>query len=419
MKIICLLIIVLLPVLLLGTTLTDCLQAAEDNYAANPNQELFEQIQDINTRSLHSKWYPQFNLSANYTGKSESTEINLGTLPFAVNFPKQDKSSYEIALNLQQVIYDGGSISRNLKFADLRSESNMLEVEAGLLQCKTLVTSLYYMMLLAQRQQKILALHKEDLAAELRKLEAGINAGVIDKTSSMLIQDQLWQLADETFKINYQYEECQQKLSKLTALEFTAEDSLENYNSELYIPADINRPELEILDKKQEMELTQTSLSGSGILPQVTANAAYAWGNPGFDIFSDKAHTYYRLGVYFNWQLWDWHSNQHSRKLHSLQAKVIENNRSLKQQAIELQLIEKDSEIQRLRETLKIQSERRDLLTSITASYEAKLEEGIISCDDYLQQFNKQKEIELQQSASELEVAFQRILKIFIMGGEL
>jgi len=405
--------------MLAAINLTQCLQAAEDNYAASPNQEIFEQIQNINARSLHSKWYPQFNLSANYTGKSESTEINLGTLPFEVSFPEQEKTSYEIALNLQQVLYDGGTISRNLKLSDLRTESSILEVKAGMLQRKAQVTSLYYMMLLAQRQQKILALHKEDLAGELRKVEAGISAGIIDKTSSLLIQDQLWQLADETFKINYLYEECQQKLSKLTAIEFTLEDSLENYDSELYIPTGIIRPELEILDKKQEMELAQTSLAGSGILPQVSASAAYAWGNPGYDIFSDEAHTYYRVGVYFNWQLWDWQSNQRSRKLHSLRAEAIENNRSVQQQAIELALIEKDSEIERLRETLKIQSERRDLLTRITASYEAKLEEGIISCDDYLQQFNKQKEIELQQSASELEISFQRILKIFIMGGEL
>ena len=419
MKRIYLLILILLPVMLAATTLTQCLQAAEDNYAAKPNQKIFEQIQDITTRSLHSKWYPQFNLTANYTGKSESTQIGLGTLPFEVSFPEQEKTSYEIALNLQQVLYDGGTISRNLKLSDLRTESSILEVEAGMLQRRTQVTSLYYRMLLAQRQQKILALHKENLAAELRKIEAGISAGVIDKTSSLLIQDQLWQLADETFKINYLYEECQQKLSKLTALEFTLEDSLENYDSELYLPEEIIRPELEILELKKEMELAQTNLSGSGILPQVSASAAYSWGNPGYDIFSDESHTYYRVGVYFNWQLWDWQSNQRSRKLHNLQAEAIENNRSVQQQAIELALIEKDSEIERLQKTLKIQSERRNLLTRITASYEAKLVEGIISCEDYLQQFNKQKEIELQLSASELEISFQRILKIFIMGGEL
>lgn len=419
MRRIYLIFLILLPVMLTATTLTQCLQAAEDNYAANPNQDLFEQMLDINTRSLHSKWYPQFNLTANYTGKSESTQISLGTLPFEVTFPEQEKTSYEIALNLQQILYDGGSITRNLKLTELRTESSILEVEAGMLQRKTQVTSLYYQMLLAQKQQKILALHKENLAAELRKVETGISAGIIAKTSSLLLQDQLWQLADEIFKIKYQFEECREKLSKLTAIEFTLEDSLENYDSELYLPARIIRPELAILELKKQMELSQTSLSGSGILPQVAASAAYAWGNPGYDIFSDEAHTYYRVGVYFNWQLWDWQSNQRNRKVHLLQAEAIENNHSLQEQTIELALIEKDSEIERLQETLKIQSERRDLLTQITASYEAKLEEGIISCEDYLQQFNKQKEIELQLTASELEISFNRILKIFIMGGEL
>ena len=411
--------LVLLPMLLAGTSLPQCLSAAEANYAAIPNQEIYEQMQNLNAQSIQSKWYPQLNLSGNYTGKSESTQLDMGTLPFTVTMPEQDKTNYEVALNLSQTLYDGGMISRNLKLANLRTESSILGVKAGLLERKTLVTSLYYQMLLAQRRKEILALHKENLAAELHKIEAGISAGILDKSSSLLMQDQLWQLTEETYKVNYLFQECQQKLCSITSLQFTDADSLEYYNSELFIPAEITRPELEIMNRKKEMELTQTRLAGSGMLPQLTASAAYAWGKPGYDIFSEDAHSYYRVGVYFNWQLWDWHSRKHARTLHQKQAETLENNYSVQKQAIELSLIEKDNQIERLQENLIIQSERKALLSQITVSYAHKLEEGIISTEDYLQQFNKHKEIELQQSASELEVSFQRVLKIFIMGGEL
>jgi outer membrane protein TolC len=409
----------LLPLLLLGTTLPQCLNAAEENYAASPNQEIFRQMQNLNTKTLNSKWLPQLNLSASYISKSESTQLDLGDIPLNLSIPEQEKSSYELSMNVQQMLYDGGIVSRKRQLAELRTQSSILKVKAGLLQRRVLITGLYYQMLLAQRQQEILALHKANLAAELRKVEAGINAGVLDKNSSLLIQDQLWQLASETFKIDYLYQECQEKLSSLTALEFTEADRLENYDAELVIPAEITRPELEIMNKQKEMELSQTRLSGSGMLPQIAANAAYAWGNPGYDIFSDDAHSYYRAGINFNWQLWDWHSNKRAREQHQKQAEAIENNYSVQKQAIELTLIEKDFWIERLRENLIIQSERQALLSQITTSYAAKLEEGIISAEDFLQQFNKQKEIELEQSASELEVSFQKILRLFIMGGEL
>ena len=414
-----LIILLILPLMLSAITLSQCLSAAEENYATNPNQEIYRQMLSLNTKSIQSKWYPQFNLSGNYTGKSESTQLDMGGLPFEVTMPMQDKTNYEVALNLAQTLYDGGMISRNLKLANLRTESSILGVRAGLLERKTMVTSLYFQMLLAQRRKEILALHKENLSAELRKVEAGISAGILDKNSSLLMQDQLWQLAEETCKVNYLYQECQQKLSSITTLQFTETDSLEYYNSELIIPAEINRPELEIMNIKKEMELTQTRLAGSGMLPQISASAAYAWGNPGYDIFSEEAHSYYRVGIYLNWQLWDWHSRKHARNLHQKQAETLENNYSVQKQAIELSLIEKDNQIERLQENLIIQSERKALLSQITVSYAHKLEEGIISTEDYLQQFNKHKEIELQQSASELEISFQRILKIFIMGGEL
>ncbi|MCF7912190.1 MAG: TolC family protein [Candidatus Cloacimonetes bacterium] len=419
MKRIYLLSLILLPVLLSGITLPECISAAEKQYAARPNEEIYEQIKSLNTQLLTSKWYPQLNLSASYAGKSESTGLDLGEIPFDISIPEQDKSSYEVSLNLQQMLFDGGMISRNRRLSELRSASNILEVRAGILQRKILVSNLYYQMLLAQSHQKILSLHKANLAAELRKVEAGIKAGILDKTSSLLIQDQLWQLASETFKVKYLYQECQQKLSSITAIQFTAADSLEDYKSELFMPEEITRPELEIMDRKREIELTQTRLSGSGMLPQLTATAAYAWGNPGYDIFSEDAHTYYRVGVYFNWQLWDWHSNLQTRKLHQKMANAIENNRTIQAESIELAMIEKDNQIERLTENLKILSERQALLSEVTSSSAYKLEKGIISAEDYLQQFNKQKEIELEQSASELEVSFQRILRLFIMGGEL
>lgn len=377
------------------------------------------QIQNLNDRSLQSKWYPQLQLQANYITKSESTELDLGETPFSLTMPEQDKSSYELSLDLQQLLYDGGIVSKRRKLADLGTQISILEVQAGILQRRVLITSLYYQMLLAQRQQEILALHKANLAAELRKVEAGINAGVLDKTSSLLIQDQLLQLASETFKIDYLYKECQEKLSTLTALEFSDDERLEIYDAELFMPAEIARPELEILKKRKEMELSQTRLSGSGMLPQLTANAAYTWGNPGYDIFSEDAHSYYRAGINLHWQVWDWQSNKRTRTQHQKQAKALENNYSVQMQAIELAVIEKDIQIERLSENLIIQSERQALLCQITASYAAKLEEGIISAEDFLQQFNKQKEIELEQSAVELEISFQKLLRLFLMGGEL
>ncbi len=414
-----LLILLLIPLWLSSITLPECLEQGDSHFTVNANTEIYNELNFKSDQAIKSRWYPQFNISGNYNDQSESTEIDLGELPFAVDFPRQETNSYSLSLEMQQVLYDGGNISRQRKLSDLQYQSRIQESEAEKLQRHLLITSLYYQIMLSQSLQQILNLHKDNLAAELRKVSAEIEAGVLDSNNSLLIQEQLWKLAEEITGVNYRLREYLSKLNRLTELSLDENCQFENYQAELFFPDEIIRPELQNLNILTQMELTQSRIAGSGLLPRLAFNASYSWGNPGYDIFSDKAHTYYRAGINLSWQLWDWRVHHREQAIHWKQAQALQNSQTDKKEMIELTVLEKENEINKLIENLKIQTERRDLLQQIVENYQQKLEAGMISAEDYLQQSNKLREIELEQSATELQVSFQKVMQLFIMGGEL
>ena len=213
-----LLILLLIPLWLSSITLPECLEQGDSHFTVNANTEIYNELNFKSDQAIKSRWYPQFNISGNYNDQSESTEIDLGELPFAVDFPRQETNSYSLSLEMQQVLYDGGNISRQRKLSDLQYQSRIQESEAEKLQRHLLITSLYYQIMLSQSQQQILNLHKDNLAAELRKVSAEIEAGVLDSNNSLLIQEQLWKLAEEITGVNYRLREYLSKLNRLTEL---------------------------------------------------------------------------------------------------------------------------------------------------------------------------------------------------------
>jgi len=407
------------PLLMLGITLPECIQQAEAQYAAGANAEIYRNQEKLSNSGITSGRYPQLSITAYYKGQSESTEINLGELPFEADFPQQSKTSYDLSLQMQQMVYDGGLISQNSKLSELQYKTRQVGLEGELLKRNLQTAGYYYQILLFRRQEEILNLHKDNLTAELNKIEAAITAGMMDNTGSLLIRDQIWQLAEEVLKVNYQKYDLMAKLTRITGILIKDNSELEIYEAELLFPEEINRPELKALDLQSEMERTLSSIAAGGLLPRLSLNGAYSYGNPGYDIFAEDAHAYWRAGLNFQWNIWDWGSLKKQKAIHLQQAEVLQNTKTSSREAIELNLMEIDNEMRRLRENLKLYSERHKLLLQVVSGYETRLEAGIISAEEYLQQFNKLKEVELKQATAEIQLSFKQITELFIMGGIL
>lgn len=412
-------IVLIFAMRLTALTLKECLEASERNCTIKDNLKTYSDMEEMEMQMVQSGYFPQLYLGSNYHLQSESTEVALSGLPFEVDFPEQTQYGWSFSFQMQQLVYDGGIIKRKKKLNSLQKAVQRLGIEGQILHRKLNTAAYYYGILISQRQMDILELHNKYLTAELAKANAVLKAGMIEKTSILQLEEQKLQISEEMITLEHKKSDYLHKLESLTGETilkvFSALPELE----EIIYPSAARSPELEITKVKRDMELEQSKLSGSGLLPKVNIAAMAGYGTPGYDIFSDDPHDYYQASINLSWYFWDWYSRSKKMKLHKQQAEVHKRELTEGEENLQLRIDECDMEIVKYNERLEILKERSLLLKKVSDDYASKLAAGTVSSSEYLQQFRSYKSCELEIAALELQKEFTAVKKLLIMGGTL
>ena len=94
-------------------TLEECQQQAREHYPLIKRYGLIEKTKEYNLENAAKGYLPQFALSAKASYQSEVTEIPV-KLP-GVDLKGVPKDQYQVMLELQQKIWDGGGIRMQKK----------------------------------------------------------------------------------------------------------------------------------------------------------------------------------------------------------------------------------------------------------------------------------------------------------------
>ena len=94
-------------------TLDEANALAAKNYPLNAAKSADQKSSDIVIDNLQKNYLPQVNLSAQATYQSAVTEVPIKNPAFA--FEPLSKDQYRALLDVNQLIYDGGSISEQKK----------------------------------------------------------------------------------------------------------------------------------------------------------------------------------------------------------------------------------------------------------------------------------------------------------------
>lgn len=101
-------------------TLSECYALAESASALAIEKSLHHDIWQIRDRNLSTGWLPSLDASGNFVYNSEVIDISnsLGALPIpgiADAIKPLPNEQYKLAVDISQVIYDGGSIKGPVK----------------------------------------------------------------------------------------------------------------------------------------------------------------------------------------------------------------------------------------------------------------------------------------------------------------
>jgi outer membrane protein len=259
--------------------------------------------------SARNALYPTLSVTADANYVSKVMQINIP--PRSITFGSKD--SYDFALRVNQILYDGGRLRAQKEAGRDRAEMSSRQAEASELASEFQGKTAFFAVVLAREnisasEQSIR--EAENHHADVRALRAAGMAVDDDVLFSKLRISQA-----EMSRVTYlaDMERALASFRKVAGLkpdeEVTVEWNAKSRSDSASGDADSairSRPEFKALDASLRAAMRTAESAKAGRLPMLGLGGAFNYGKPGLDQIDNKWMRYFTGGVSMNWSLWDW-----------------------------------------------------------------------------------------------------------------
>ncbi len=376
------------------TTLAECRKKSVENYPLKDNLNYLESSNTLKIKSLNKNYFPGINLSGHATYQSEVTEIPID-VPY-IEIPQVPKDQYKIAVDVSQVIYDGGLTEKQktLEKMSLDIENNKINIE--LYNLKERVNQIYFNIILLKKNIEILELVKENLKSRFDNLKAGVDHGVA-------LKKDLNVLKAEIMKTDQKLEEI--KISLVSLISTMAELTNEKYNenTKFLIPEPTMSYDL-VTDKRLEYQLFSLQQSKliyskkmitARYLPKFYGFGQAGYGRPGLNMLSDDFSPFYIVGAKLNWKLWNWNQRKQDKQVIDIQRNILEKQKETFEKNLRIDLMNKMASVEKYEKLIEKDNDIIDLRSKIVEFASSQLDNGIITSTEYLTELNAETKAKL------------------------
>lgn len=157
-------------------TLEECQRRAQDNYPLVRQYGLIEKARGYDLSNAGKGYLPQFSLSGKATYQSDITRL-------PVEIPNLDiktasKDQYQVMLEVQQTLWDGGDIRSRKRLTCAASEVELEKQHVDMYALTDRVNQLFFGILLLDEQLKQNSLLQEDLGRTHKQVADYIANGI-------------------------------------------------------------------------------------------------------------------------------------------------------------------------------------------------------------------------------------------------
>lgn len=367
-------------------TLEECYEKARTNYPLIKQKDYIAQTKDYSVSNIWNGYFPQITLLAQATYQSDVTEVPL-PLPGIV-IQRLSKDQYKVAVDVTQTIYDGGIMGSQAGIQESINEIDDQKIEIELLKIKERVNQIYLGILLIESQLTQIDFVKNDLNASISKLEAAYANGTATKPDVDVLKAEL--LKTEQRKI----ELYSSRISYINMLSLLINESL-NESTIFSTPTQVNflaeeiiRPELNMYSAQKYLIENQSGISDSKIIPKANLFFQGGYGKPGLNMFINDFDWYYITGIRFSWSLSNLYSYGNESEINQLNQQSIDAQTETFLLNTKITANQQLQEIDKLKKLIDVDKNIIDLRTSVKESAKAKLENGVITSNDYIRELN-------------------------------
>jgi len=364
-------------------------QLARENYPLIKQRNLIAKTRDYTLLNAAKGFLPTLTINGQATYQSAVTSFPFDIPIPGFKLPTFNKDQYKLYAQVDQVIYDGGAIKNQQQIAEANQVIQQQNIEVELYALYDRVNQLFFGTLLINEQLIQNTLLQKDIQNGIDKAKALVANGTafrssVDEITAQLLQAQQSQTelqANRKAFLDMLGLMINQHLDEQTILDSPPTPNLTD---------SIQRPELLFYDLQRTTYDLQDQLLKIQLLPKFSAYLQGGYGRPGLNLLSNDFALYYIGGVRMNWNLGSYYTLKNQRELSGINRKSLDVQKesflfnariTQKQQNADaekyLELLKKDDDIIRLRESVK-------------HAASAQLENGVLSAHDYLTSVNSE-----------------------------
>ena len=391
-------------------TLDECQQLARENYPLLQKYDLIKQTTAYSIENINKGYLPQLSLSGQASYQSETTGLPDALKSMLANsgYKGMEKDQYRIALELNQVLWDGGNIKAQKKVASANEKIQAAQTDVAMYDVRNRVNELFFGILLLEEKLQLNTELQTLLQNSYRKLETQNAHGTAMKSDVNVIKAELLRAKQDRVALQSIRKSYLQMLAIFIGKEAESIDNLQKPIAAMpSVPKD-QRPELLLYATQMQQTQAQNDLLKAALYPKLSFFAQGFYGYPYYDMFDSMFNHNLKLGgivgVKLSWNIGKLYTFKNEKRQLQLAQKQIETSQEVFLFNNSLQTAQETEAVHQYREMMKADAEIIQLLTAVRQAAEAQLEHGVIDVNDLLREITKENQARINHSAHEIEM---------------
>ena len=411
MKRLLFIIIVCMSANALAQSLEECQLAAERNYPLIAQHDLIARTTDFTVSNIQKGWLPQVTATAQATVQNAVAawpdEMKGMMQQMGVDMKGLAKDQYRVGLDVQQTLYDGGTIDAQKRVAREQGAVQQAQLEVNLYSVRKRVNEMYFGLLLIDDQISLNKDLQQLLAANEKKLTSMVKHGTAAQCDLNNVSAERLNAVQQLTTLESQRRVLMTMLSAFCGIEVNQVSK----PTMVEVPSSNNRPELNLIESQLRLADAQDKALNASLMPRLGVFAQGYYGYPGYNMFKDMISRNWSwngmVGARLTWNIGALYTRRNDKAKVQLQREIAENQRDVFLFNNRLEQIQQSEAIDHYRRLMVQDKEIIALRQHVRKAAESKLAHGIIDVNDLVKDINSENAALVQRSIHEIEMLKQ------------
>ena len=371
-------------------TLEHCYELARQNYPLIKKHDLISRSSNYSIENAGKLYLPQFSLSGQATYQSQTIDFQkaIGGGP-GILLPPLSKDQYKIQAEVNQTIYDGGTVKNQQEMVRANTASQQQSLEVSLYELNDRINQLYFSILLIDEQIRQNNTNRDNFQNSADKAKAAYDNGTALKSN---VDEFLAEIAT-TEIVSIDLKSNRKAYSDMLSV-FIGQPFGEN--TELVMPPQIvtdpviRRPELTLYDLDKKIVDVQEQQLKSNYMPRFDAFVQGAYGRPTLNIIENEFGPWWIGGVRMVWNLGSLYTIKNNRSNLKINREFLDVDKETFLYNTNLSLNKQSEDVIKYASLLRQDETVISLRSSVANAAKAQLDNGVITVHDYISKMNEE-----------------------------